>query len=139
MEEVSDESSALLLNTLREFPDGGDVPVTFQANLLPSATPRFLQHCSDRDISASARIGNGIVIGHLPEESGPETQRTLMNELLQLAGEQGGNLILLDAEESIANDFSWWGTPEASWPVMNKIKRTLDPLGLLNPGATPFE
>lgn len=139
MEEVSDESSTLLLSTLREFLDGGDVPVTFQANLLPSATPRFLQHCSDREISACARVGNGIVIGHLPEDSGPETQRTLINELSQLAREQAGNLILLNAEESMAESLSWWGTPEASWPVMSKIKRALDPLGLLNPGATPFE
>lgn len=139
MEEVSDESSVLLLNTLREFPDGGDVPVTFQANLLPSATPRFLQHCAERGISACARVGNGIVIGHLPEESGPQSQRTLISELSQLARQQWGNLILLNAEESIAGDLAWWGTPEASWPVMNKIKRTLDPHGLLNPGATPFE
>jgi len=139
MEEVSDESSALLLSTLREFPDGGDVPVTFQANLLPSVTARFLQRCTERDISAVARIGNGIVIGHLPEEAGPQTQRSLIAELSQLSREQGGNLILLNAEASIAAELPWRGSPEGSWPVMQKIKHALDPPGLLNPGAAPFE
>jgi glycolate oxidase FAD binding subunit len=139
IEEVSDETSTLLLSTLREFPDGGDVPITFQANLLPSVTSRFLQRCTERGISAVARLGNGIVIGHLPEEAGPESQRTLIDELSRLSREQEGNLIVLNAEDSITPEVPWWGSPEAAWPLMTKIKHTLDPLGLLNPGATPFE
>ncbi|MBD3671934.1 MAG: FAD-binding oxidoreductase [Planctomycetaceae bacterium] len=139
VEEVGEDSSSVLLGTLTEFPDGGDVPATFQSNMCPSQVASFLEFCTQRDISAIARMGNGIVIGHLSDDLGPDSQTTQLSELTTKASEQGGNLILLNADESIANDVNWWGHPEDSWRLMKTIKQSLDPLGLLNSGATPFE
>lgn len=139
VEEVGEDSSSVLLGTLTEFPDGGDVPATFQANMRPSQIPSFLEFCSQKAISAVARMGNGIVIGHLSDDLGPESQKTLLSELTALATEQGGNIILLNADEPIRSEVNWWGKPEDSWRIMKTIKHSLDPLGLLNPGATPFE
>ncbi|MDB4637533.1 MAG: FAD-binding oxidoreductase [Planctomycetaceae bacterium] len=139
IEEVGDESSKLLLGTLTEFPDGGDVPATFQANMRPSRVASFLEYCTSRNISAVARLGNGIVTGHLPDDIGPETQKSVLDELSAHTHKDGGNLILLNAEEPIASELSWWGRAEQSWSVMKAIKQSLDPSGLLNPGGTPFE
>jgi glycolate oxidase FAD binding subunit len=139
VEEVGDESSLLLLGTLTEFPDGGDVPATFQANMRPSRVASFLESCTHRELSAVARMGNGIVIGHLPDDSGPETQKQIIKDLSAHTREQGGNLILLNAEDSIASEVNWCGESEPSWNVMKKIKQSLDPAGILNPGAAPFE
>lgn len=139
VEEVGEDSSSVLLGTLTEFPDGGDVSATFQANMRPSQLPLFLDFCTQKDISAVARMGNGIAIGHLSDELGPDSQKSLLADLADEAAKQGGNLILLNADESISQHVEWWGKPEDSWKIMKSIKHSLDPLGLLNPGATPFE
>jgi glycolate oxidase FAD binding subunit len=139
LEEVGAEYAQLLLDTLREFPDGGDVPLTFQANLLPSATLEFLAKCHAAGISAVAHAGNGIATGHFPEAFGsPESLHSILNDLAQFAHSRKGNLSLLQADAELRDVFDWWGITGSSIPVMKKIKQQLDPDRLLNPNAMPF-
>jgi glycolate oxidase FAD binding subunit len=138
-EEVGADSSVVLLDTLREFPDGGDVPLTFQANLPPSSTLAFLENCHTQGISAIARGGNGIVVGHCSEDCGsPEILQTLLDDLTEFLNRCNGNLYLLQADAEFRDSFDWWGITGNSTPLMKKIKQQLDPDRLLNPHAMPF-
>jgi glycolate oxidase FAD binding subunit len=139
VEEVGTENARLLLDTLREFPDGGDVPLTFQANLTPSSTLACLEKCHTQGISAVARAGNGIVVGHFSENSGsPETLRRVLNDLNQFVQGHNGNLCLLQVDDDGRDEFDWWGITANSLPLMKRIKQQLDPDRLLNPHAMPF-
>ena len=139
LEEVGADFSGVLLETLREFPDGGDVPLTFQANLPPSSTLAFLEKCHAQGISAIARAGNGIVVGHCSEDCGsPEILQTLLNDLTQFLNHCNGNLSLLQADAEFRDSFDWWGITGNSTSLMKKIKQQLDPDRLLNPRAMPF-
>ncbi len=138
MEEAGEENARLLLGTLSNFPDGGDVPLTFQAMLLPSRTPAFLELCEQFGISAEAHAGNGIVVGHLSDAKGKDESLKILETLSTAARESQGNRLILQADPLWRANLNWWGHPEPSWPLMRKIKNSLDPRGLLNPGAIPF-
>ncbi len=138
MEETGAETAALLLATLRDYPDGGDAALTFQANLRPSQTPAFLERCETLEISATAHAGNGIVVAHLADELAKETALRVIGELTELARAGDGNLSILQADPAWRGDFAWWGRSEPGWPLMRKVKDALDSHGLLNPGAIPF-
>lgn len=139
MEEVGTDLARLLLATLREFPDGGDVPLTFQANLPPSSTLTFLEKCQSSGVSAVAHAGNGISTGHFSEELGsPESLKRILNDLTQYVHSRNGNLCLLQTDAEIRDHFNWWGLTGNSLPLMKKIKQQLDPHRLLNPHAMPF-
>jgi hypothetical protein len=47
---------------LTEFETDSDAPLTFKANLLPSAAMEFLDRATQAGVAAQAHAGNGIVI-----------------------------------------------------------------------------
>ena len=78
---------------------------------------------------------NGIVIGQCPEEVATvSAARDLIGELRQQALAGDGNLIVLHCDPEWRGSLPMWGDPGPAWPLMAKLKRQLDPQGLLNPG-----
>ncbi len=128
-----------LWNALTEFEITAEEPLTFKANLLPSRTMEFLELATREQISVQAHAGNGIVIGHLPDRvTSAQTAAGLLTPLRQFVRQHHGNLIIVNAPETWKQEIPTWGEPEASWPLMQKLKDQLDPQDLLNRGRFIF-
>jgi len=110
-----------------------------------------------------AHAGNGIVVGHIPDEASTvEKAAAVVNPLRKLALDGGGNLVILNCDNDWKVSLKVFGergearpvdasiqagpTSEASgntrftepsdsmWRLMQKLKAELDPRNLLNPG-----
>ncbi len=134
LEQLRDASAAALLDTLTEFPVCADDPLTFQANLRPSRCVAFAEEAARLGIAVQCHAGNGLVIGQLPEETATLDQATaLLRPLRQQARDADGNLQILHCDEEWKPGLPMCGEAEPSWPLMDRVKRQLDPYGLLNP------
>lgn len=132
---LSEPDSARLWEALIEFPTGADDRLTFQANLLPSKCIEFAGRATALGIATQIHAGNGIVIGHLPADvSTSERAKTIVDELRRLASSHHGNLIVLNCDPAWKPNISVCGDPRPNWELMRRLKRQLDPNGLLSPG-----
>ncbi|MGH7202136.1 MAG: FAD-binding oxidoreductase [Planctomycetaceae bacterium] len=132
---LTQEESTSLLAALTEFPTISDDPLTFKAILSASKTIEFIGRATAADVSIVAHAANGIVIGHLPDTTATvEQAETLLAPLRSFVRRHRGNLIILNCDAEWTARLPMFGEPEPSWPLMRKLKETLDPHGLLNPG-----
>ncbi|HET6422833.1 MAG TPA: FAD-binding oxidoreductase [Planctomycetaceae bacterium] len=137
LEQLRDADAAALLETLTEFPVCADDPLTFQANLRPSRCVAFAEEAARLGVAVQCHAGNGLVIGQLPEETATaEHAARLLDPLRQRARDADGNLLILHCDEEWKAALPMGGDPEPAWPLMDRVKRQLDPHGLLNP--SPF-
>ena len=128
-----------LWQTLRDFSIQSRSCVTFKASMPASRTCEFLQLAAESGVVAQAHVGNGIVIGHLPERMSAIDQATAaIKPLGDLVRSCGGHLSLLSAPNgwsslNVVAD-SWAGS--LAWT--QRLKRQLDPHNVLNPGVMAF-
>ncbi|MDC0176333.1 FAD-binding oxidoreductase [Planctomycetaceae bacterium] len=122
-------------SSLTDFQVGGESPVTIRAVLKPSRTVEFVQAAIDSGVSVQAHAGNGVVHGHLPDETVDVGHaKSLIESLRELAADSGGQVIVERCETDWANQLSLWGAGENDWPLMDAVKREFDPARLLSPG-----
>ncbi len=120
---------------LSDFAVTSEEPLTFQANLRPSRTIAFIEQATAAGVSVVAHAGDGIAIGHLPDEiTTLEAATTLLAPLQQIATDADGNLIIFDCQEQWKQTIPVFGKPSSSSTLMQKIKQQLDPQNILNPG-----
>ena len=132
---VAEEGTTKLTAAMTEFPTASDAPLSFQAHLLPSRTVEFLQQASDRGVSVEAHAGNGIVIGHLPDQAATvEQAEEIVLPLRELARRSRGELVILDCEGEWKERLSVFGRAGPGGPLMRRLKQVFDPQGILNPG-----
>ena len=135
MEVLRGEVAEALLPAFVEFCISPDAPLTFKANLLPSRTMDFAAEAVRRGVSLQAHAGNGIVVGHLPDDASTfEKAETIVSALRGRASEHRGNLTILHCPPEWKERLPLFGERENAWPLMCKLKEALDPHGLLNPG-----
>ena len=135
LEVVPEALAPALWSALTEFSTESDDPLTFKANLLPSATMEFAQRATECGVTLQAHAGNGVVIGHLPDAANSADKAAeMLAPLREFARRQRGNLIILHCDDAWKDRLPVFGDPEASWPLMRHLKATLDPHRLLNPG-----
>jgi glycolate oxidase FAD binding subunit len=119
---------------LAEFQVPSDGPLTFQANLLPSRTIEFVDESERAGCSVQAHACSGIVIGHLPDTvTTVESAVKILSRLRGLARASRGNLIVVQCDSTWKSLLPLSGEPESGWPLMQQLKRKLDPQNLLNP------
>jgi glycolate oxidase FAD binding subunit len=116
------------------FPLGGGGPVTFKANLLPTAVDSFCQLAELHAPQLLAHAGNGVVIGHLSPEVGFEQAKGTIQRLREQAFAAQGNLVLLRCPPAWKAELGVWGRPRGDWELMRAVKELLDPKRLFNPG-----
>jgi len=120
---------------LTDFEITSDEPLSFQAFLRPSRTVEFMERATAVGVSLQAHAGNGVVIGHLPDEvTSVGAAADILNPLRKLANESKGHLVVLDCEETWKETLPVFEAADPSWDLMRKIKHQLDPRDILNPG-----
>jgi glycolate oxidase FAD binding subunit len=132
---AENDEAVRLLQSLTEFQTLSDDPVTFQANLLPSETLPFIDRATSSGVAIQSHAGNGIVIGHLPDEASTIVRaQEILEPLKELARKGRGNLIILNCETEWTSQLPIFGDEEPAWPLMRRLKTALDPHDVLNPG-----
>jgi len=131
---VGEADAAKLWFALAEFQVPSDDPATFRANLLPSRTVEFLQEADRAGCAMQAHAGNGIVVGHLPDSvTNVGAAKEQLGRLRECARKGRGNLTIVHCDDGWKNQLELMGNCEPSWPLMQKLKRELDPRNILNP------
>jgi glycolate oxidase FAD binding subunit len=132
---LADEDSTRLLDALTGYRMSADDPLTFQANLLSSQSLQFAQWATEEGMAVQLHGGNGIVIGHLSDETATAARADrLLSALRAFARQHRGNLVILNCDPAWKRDLPLFGDPEPAWPLMQRVKQALDPHNLLNPG-----
>lgn len=132
---VEEEAADKLWSALVEYQATSDDPVTFQATLPPSRVLEFVSTASETDIAVQAHAGNGIIIGHLNDRCATtEEAAAQVAPLRALAERHSGALVILNCDHAWKAKLPVFGTERRDWSLMRRVKVSLDPHGLLNPG-----
>ena len=153
--ELSGERADRLYQTLVDYPATSDDPLTFQASVLPSQVTSAMQLAAERGIAVQAHAGNGILLGHLPDDCSTAAEAAmLLAPLSNHVRNHHGTLVVLscpegwkrqhsnrDAEtgaESSESGLAVFGNEFPAAKLSHKIKKTFDPHQILNPGRLPI-
>lgn len=131
-----------LVQVLRDFPVAGEAMLRCKASLLPTRVATFCQDLEEEAGSRGlavrllARAGNGIVYSRfLPSTHvSPEKLLSLVDWLRILAKKLEGYVVVEAIDPALKERVDVWGHVGGAFPLMKRLKETLDPQGILNPG-----
>ncbi|MFM7098854.1 MAG: FAD-binding oxidoreductase [Gemmataceae bacterium] len=111
-------------------------PLTFKANIPSSKVASWCALASDTlpGLSLQSHAGSGIVFGHLPGDVSRQMAFDAITLLLQKAVRYQGNLVIPYCLEDWKSDFPVWGQVRPDIKIMRKVKDSLDPKAMFNPG-----
>lgn len=131
---VENDAAESLWSALIEFQEEGTGTVGFLANLRPSAVPGFAALFPSERWAIQAHAGNGNVRAQALGRPSFEEVQAAIELGRHEAVAAGGNLILPRCPTDWKDRLLVWGEPRADWALAERIKKALDPAGLLNPG-----
>jgi len=137
-----EEGGHTLGSTLQNFPVSGAAVLRCKATLLPTHVAGFCkevaQEATLRGLSVQllAHAGNGIVYSRFlhPDNISQQQLLSLVDWLRILAKKLGGYVVVEDVTPALKDRVDVWGHVGNAFPLMKKLKETLDPKGILNPG-----
>jgi len=130
-----DAQTAKVWSALTDYQVGVEAPVTIRAALLPSRTVEFVIAAIDAGVAVQAHAGNGVVHGHLPDDTlDAAAAESVIHPLRELAADGGGQVIVERCEAGWVDQLEMWGPRRDDWSLMEALKREFDPGGLLSPG-----
>jgi glycolate oxidase FAD binding subunit len=137
---LADKAAEPLWAALVEFAAWPGARLTFKANLLPGAVADLCTRAADLPdgLLLQAHAGSGIVIGHAGADLTPERAAAMLKGLLTMATAARGNLIVPRCPTAWKAALPVWGAPRNDAGLMRRVKDSLDPRGLFNPGRIPF-
>lgn len=126
--------SANVLSVLTEFPLASS-PLSFRAHLLPSRVMEFVTLAGEAGCAVQSHAGNGVVMGHSPDDiHSAEQAGQLVTPLREWVESQGGSLVIQRCPAEWKADLSVFGGKPSAWALMKNLKQSLDPHNLLCPG-----
>ncbi|MSQ46806.1 MAG: FAD-binding oxidoreductase [Deltaproteobacteria bacterium] len=139
---TSAEKHPTLSEAIRDFPVSGEAALRCKVNLLPSQIAAFCKAVEEealvRDLSVEivAHAGNGILYCRLPQRDNPPQEKLLsfVDWIRILAKKLGGSVVIEAIDPALKDRVDVWGHVGSSFPLMKRLKETLDPQGMLNPG-----
>ena len=138
--ESADEQALFL--ALRDFPVAGESVLRCKASLLPTAVAAFCSQVEDEAhmrglfVDFLVRAGNGLVYSRIRNQE-PTASDTLLSfvDWLRITTKRlEGYVVVEDIDPSLKDRVDVWGYIGTAFPLMKKLKETLDPNELLNPG-----
>jgi glycolate oxidase FAD binding subunit len=131
-----EEAAAVAMwSALTEFQVGAESAVTFRASLRPSRTVEFMTAAIDAGVAVQAHLGNGVVHGHLPDDTLDVGRACSIIKSLRAVAVSGGGQVLIErCEPGWQPELDLWGTARGDWELMAALKKELDPGELLSPG-----
>jgi glycolate oxidase FAD binding subunit len=108
--------------------------LTFKANLLPGAVADFCRQAPADEFLLHAHAGSGVVRGHAVGDLTLERARAMLKGLTERAAAAQGNVVLPRCPAAWKRELPVWGRPRGDAWLMRRVKETLDPRGLFNPG-----
>jgi glycolate oxidase FAD binding subunit len=129
-------AAAPLWRRLTEFAAVQAGPLTFNANLLPSAVAAFCLEASrlSEPLLLQAHAASGIVVGHAAKDLTAERAAALLRSLRGLAAPGRGQVVVLRCPAAWKRTVDVWGPPRSDVTLMRAVKEKLDPRRLFNPG-----
>jgi glycolate oxidase FAD binding subunit len=107
-----------------------------RASVHPEGVAKLVSVCaaSEESLQIQGHAGNGIVRiqGHV--DLGKDLFVELLNTLQKLTSEQGGNAVVEDCPSEWKTGLPIWGAPRNDYWLMHRIKESLDPDNIFNPG-----
>ena len=139
---AEDEAHAAIVE-LRDSRAVGEAFLGLKVSVLPTRVSAFVAALEREGRSAGlamavqAHAGNGIIHVRIerPEASGSQASaRAVVDRLRGEAARLGGTLVVEHAAPEIKPELDLWGGGIETLPLMQRIKQTLDPKGILSPG-----
>lgn len=142
LQEWQGESMHLLGAALRDFPVAGDASLRCKLSILPAQLASVCQELEEEaslralPIQLLAHAGNGIVYVRFAGSAEIPAQKLLsaVDWLRIVAKQRGGYMTVESIAPLLKERIDVWGYVGNAFPLMKKLKETLDPHGILNPG-----
>jgi glycolate oxidase FAD binding subunit len=131
--EIGTVDSGTLWSSLREFPAARVGTVSVAASLVPSAVPTLADQIDPALWSLQSHAGNGILRLHSLVEDTAAIEADV-HRLRSLVEQSGGHLTVPRCPEKLKQTIKVWGNPRPDWAWCERIKATLDPGRVMNPG-----
>ena len=134
--EFRGDLAARMFQEWTDFPLDPPRGLTFKANLVPAATAEFFRAADAMTPRPAliAHAGNGIIVGRWAEDIGPERAKELLDELIRLAAERAGNVVVVRCPTAWKSVVPVWGRSTPDRDLMRAVKDKLDPGRVFNPG-----
>ncbi len=142
VQEIEGDAAQNLSLTLRDFPVSGDAALRCKTSLLPAQIAEFCTRVGEEAalrgvrVEFLARAGNGIVYSRFlrPAEVPLEKLISLVDWLRILTKKMAGYMTVEGIDYRLKDRVDVWGHVGGAFRLMKKLKETLDPEELLNPG-----